>query len=218
MLEQVCDSDYADLCKRVLATVATVYRPIRLEELTTLVEEVQDLLDDLASIREIIGLCGSFLTVRGHTVYFVHLSVKDFLLAAGSKKIFPTGKEEIHYHIFSRSLHILSRTLERDMYNLSAPGHSIEDVEIPDPDPLVTVHYSCVYWIDHLCACNFMLLDSSSNGVSNGAVMIENFLRSKYLYWIEAVSLCQSMSECVLAMAGLEAFLKVIRGGHYCFI
>ena len=218
MLEQVCDSDYADLCKRVLATVATVYRPITLEELTTLVEEVQDLLDDLASIREIIGLCGSFLTVREHTVYFVHLSVKDFLLAAGSKKIFPSGKEEIHYHIFSRSLHILSRTLKRDMYNLSAPGHSIEDVEIPDPDPLVTVHYSCVYWIDHLCAWNFTLLDNSGNGIPNGPVMIENFLRTKYLHWIEAVSLCQSMSECVLAMARLEAILQVIRGGHHRFI
>ena len=218
MLEQVCASDYADLCKRILATVAIVYRPITLEELTTLIEEIEDLSDDLASIREIIGLCGSFITVREHTVYFVHLSVKDFLLAAGFGEIFPSGKEEIHYHIFSRSLHVLSRTLKRDMYNLSAPGYSIEDVEIPDPDPLATVHYSCVYWIDHLCAWNFMLLDNSSNGVPNGAVVIENFLRTKYLYWLEAVSLCQSMSECMLAMARLEAFLKVIRDEHYCFI
>ena len=152
MLEQVCTSDYADLCKRVLATVAIVYRQITLEEVTTLVEEVENLSDDLASIKEIIGLYGSFLTVREHTVYFVHLSVKDFLLAAGFNKIFPSGKEEVHYHIFSRSLHVLSRTLKRDMYNLSVPGHPIEDVEIPDPDPLVTVHYSCVYWIDHLYA------------------------------------------------------------------
>ena len=218
MLEQVCDSDYADLCKRVLATVATVYRPITLEELTTLVEEVKDLSDDLASIREIISLCGSFLTVREHTIYFVHLSVKDFLLAAGSNKIFPAGKEEIHYRIFSRSLHVLTRTLKRDMFNLCAPNHPIKDVEIPDPDPLVTVHYSCVYWVDHLCAWNFMLLDNSSNGVPKGAVVIENFLRTKYLYWIEAISLGQSMSECVLAMARLEAFLQVIRSWHYCFI
>ena len=217
MLEQVCDSDYTDLCKRVLATVATVYRPITLEELTTLVEEVEDLSDDLASVEDIIDLCGSFLTVREHTVYFVHLSVKDFLLAAGSNKIFPSGKEEVHYNIFSRSLHILTRTLERDMYNLSAPGYPIEKVEVPDPDPLVTVHYSCIYWINHLCAWNTMLSDDSTNAVPISAVVIENFLRTKYLYWIEALSLDQGMSECVLAMARLEAFVQVIRGGHYSF-
>jgi hypothetical protein len=210
MLEQVCISDHANLCKRILAIIATVYRPITLEELTTLVEEVQDLSDDLTSMREIIGLCGSFLTVRENTVYFVHHSVKDFLLAAGSDTIFPSGKEEIHYNIFSRSLQILSRTLKRDIYSLRAPDYPIDDVEQPDPDPLTAVRYSCLYWIYHLSAWNLVPFGDSNNGVLNGAVMIDNFLRTKYLYWLEALSLCQDMSECVLAVVRLEALLQVV--------
>ena len=216
MLEQVINSDHADLCKRILATVAMVYRPIALRELETLIEEVEESLDGLASITEMIGLCGSFLTVREHTVYFVHLSVKDFLLTVGFDKIFPSGKEETHYSIFSRSLQVLSRTLKRDVYSLRTPGYPIDNVEPPNPDLLAAVRYSCLYWINHLSAWNFVSFGDGSIDKSNGAVMIDNFLRTKYLYWLEALSLCRGMSECVLAMATLEALLQVIQDGHYC--
>jgi hypothetical protein len=78
MMEQIRNSDNADLCKRVLAS--TVYRPITLKELTSLVEMLKDMSDDLESLREIIGICGSFLTIREGTIYFVHQSAKDYLL------------------------------------------------------------------------------------------------------------------------------------------
>jgi hypothetical protein len=97
MMEQICNSDNADLCKRVLASIAIIYRPITLKELTSLVEMPE--LDDLESLREIIGLCGSFLAIREDMIYFVHQSVKDYLLGKAFDKIFPSGKEEIHYAI-----------------------------------------------------------------------------------------------------------------------
>jgi hypothetical protein len=37
------------------------------------------------------------------------------------------------------------------MYELKSPGSSVDEVEIPDPDPLATARYSCIYWISHLC-------------------------------------------------------------------
>jgi hypothetical protein len=42
MMEQICNSDNADLCKQVLASIAIVYRPITLKELTSLVEVPAD--------------------------------------------------------------------------------------------------------------------------------------------------------------------------------
>ena len=63
MMEQICKSDDADLCKQILALIAIVYQPITLKELTSLVEMLDDIADDLESIREIISLCGSFLTI-----------------------------------------------------------------------------------------------------------------------------------------------------------
>ncbi|KAF2179641.1 HET-domain-containing protein [Zopfia rhizophila CBS 207.26] len=206
MMQQICDSDYADLCKRILALIAIVYRPITLKELTSLVETLEDMADDLESLREIIGLCGSFLAIRGDTVYFVHQSAKDFLFTEANK-IFPSGTEEAHYAIFSRSLQVMSRTLRRDMYNVGALGYPIDQVKQPDPDPLAASRYSSIYWVDHLHDWNSnSFVNHGIDSQDKGA--IENFIRKKYLYWLEALSLCRSMSEGVLAMAKLNALAQ----------
>lgn len=154
MLEQIRNSDNADLCKRMLASIAIVYRPITLNELTSLIEMFEDTSDNLESVREIISLCGSFLTVREGTIYFVHQSAKDYLFKEAFDEIFPSGKEETHYEIFLRSLQVMSRTLQRDIYSLGALGYPIKKIEQPDPDPLAAWHYSCIYWVDHLCDWN----------------------------------------------------------------
>ena len=77
-MELIYNSDNADLCRQVLASIAIVYRPITLQELTSLVEILEDMSNDLESLREIIGFCGSFLTIRGDIIYFVYQSVKDY--------------------------------------------------------------------------------------------------------------------------------------------
>ena len=74
--------------------------------------------DDLESVREIINLCASSLTVRENTVCFVHQSAKDFLFAEAYNEVFPGGSKDAHQVVFSKSLEILSRTLRRDMYGL----------------------------------------------------------------------------------------------------
>jgi hypothetical protein len=82
----------------------------------------------LESVKEIIGFCGSFLTLREDTVYFVHQSAKDFLLEQAHNEVFPDGSEAVHRMIFLRSLSILSKSLCRDIYSLEAPGYPIENV------------------------------------------------------------------------------------------
>ena len=75
----------------------------------------------------------------------MHQLVKDYLLSKASVEIFLSGKGEIHYKIFSRSLEVMSRTLRRDIYGLCALGYVIELVEQPDPDPLLASRYLCIY-------------------------------------------------------------------------
>ncbi|KAI9770859.1 MAG: hypothetical protein M1839_003022 [Geoglossum umbratile] len=206
MMEQICNSEDTDLCKEILALITTVYRPITLKELTSLVETLEDMVDDLDSLREIISLCGSFLTIREGTIYFVHQSAKDFLFTKAFDKVFPSGNEETHYVIFSRSLQVMSGTLRRNMYSLRALGYPTERVEQPGPDPLAASHYSCINWVDHLCDCN---PNSSANhrvDLQDGGTVHE-FIRKKYLYWLEALSLCKGMSEGVVSMAKLEALI-----------
>ncbi|KAH7471855.1 Vegetative incompatibility protein [Fusarium oxysporum f. sp. matthiolae] len=203
MMECICDSYDADLCKQILAIASVVYRPVTLKELTSLVEPLQDLDDDL---HEIIESCGSFLTLREEIVSFVHQSAKDFLLNQASDQILPSGIAHQHHVIFSRSLEVLSSTLQRDIYNLRAPGFPIDQVTPPNPDPLASTRYSCIHWVDHL-------LDSEPTAkmrekdLGDGGV-VHDFLQTKYLYWLEALSLLRRMSEGAMAMQKLRGLVR----------
>ena len=139
----------------------------------------------------------------------MHQSAKDYLLIKAFNEIFPSGRGEAHYVIFSRSLQVISRTLRRDIYNLCALGYPIERVKQPDPDPLAVSRYSCIYWVDHLCDWNSNSYTNHKADLQDGGI-VDVFVRKKYLYWLEALSLCRSMSEGVLLMAKLEALIQVI--------
>ncbi|KAF2452262.1 NACHT domain-containing protein [Lineolata rhizophorae] len=206
MMQQISKSDDAELCKQVLASIALVYRPITLKELAALVEQLGEIADD-KELREIIGLCGSFLILREDTIYFVHQSAKDFLLAQAAEQVFPSGREDVHHAIVARSLEIMSRTLQRDMYGLKAPGYPIDDIKQPDSDPLATSRYSCIYWVDHLCDWNPSSSAKYEVGLQDGGA-VDSFLRQQYLYWLEALSLCKSISQGVVSMAKLEVFMQ----------
>jgi hypothetical protein len=206
MLAQIMDSEDAELCKSILAVVSTVYRPITLDELVTLVDMPEGVAGDDEALREIIGLCGSFLTLREHTIFFVHQSAKDFLINKASKDIFLSTREIVHNSIFSRSLQAMSCTLRRDVYNLRAPGISIDQVKQPNPDPLAAARYSCLYWVDHL-------LDSNTGGNSNNDLKdsssVYRFLTESYVYWLEALSLMKSLPYGIVIVKKLEDWVQV---------
>ncbi|KAI1330214.1 NACHT domain-containing protein [Xylariaceae sp. FL0255] len=205
MMQQILTLEDAELCTQVLALVTTTYRPPSLAESAMLIEKRYEVLDDIKSLQEIIGLCGSFLTIRENIVYFVHQSAKDFLKKKQSALLFPEGQAAIHGRIFSRSVQAMYQTLKRDIYGLHKPGFPIEKVTRPSPDPLEMVEYACIYWVNHL-------MDASKgpgndNNVQDGGVA-DRFLQSMCLYWIESLSLLRSLSEGMLALESLVHYLQ----------
>ncbi|RFN45007.1 nwd1 protein [Fusarium flagelliforme] len=204
MMEHIGDSKDAGLCKEVLAIASVVYRPITLDELKVLIESLEDL--DQDDLEEIIRSCGSFLTLREGVIYFVHQSAKDFLLNKASNQILPTGAAHQHHAIFSRSLEALSETLKRDVYELGTLGFPIDQVSPPDPDPLVSIRYSCVFWVDHLDDSEHQAKISDKD--LEDVRIVHDFLQKKYLYWLESLSLLRSMSEGVREVQKLEALVK----------
>ncbi|KAH8586363.1 hypothetical protein B0O99DRAFT_493091, partial [Bisporella sp. PMI_857] len=203
MMKQIHNSNYTNLCNRILASIAIVYRPVTLPELASLIDVLEDMSDDVESLQEIIGFCGSFLTVRKDAIYFVHQSAKDYLLAKAFNEIFPSGEKGTHYVIFLRSLKVMSRTLRRDIYSLNAPGISIDQVKEPEPDPLAAARYSCLYWVDHLIDC-YTRGNTTNNLECSGSVC--SFLRKSYLYWLEALSLMKSLPDGIVMIMKLENF------------
>jgi NACHT domain len=205
MMDQICNAKKAKLCKSILAIVSTVYRPITLDELACFVDMPPRSIGNYNVLAEIIGLCGSFLTLRERTISFVHQSARDYIIEKASREIFPSGMEDVHHSIFLRSLQAMSSTLRRDVYRLGAPGFPIDRVKQPEPDPLAKVRYSCVYWVEHLVAGKNHSYDTQDGGT------VENFLRNKYLYWLESLSLIGSISEGVLSLSNFIDFLQVRR-------
>ena len=111
--------------------------------------------------------------------------------------------EHVNYIIFSRSLNAMSTVLKRDMYGLKAPGFPIDKVQTPSSDPLATVRYSCVFWIDHL-------YDSTSPKETlqrNTLDAVQTFVEQKYLYWLEALSLLRAIPEGIIAITQLNSLL-----------
>jgi len=202
IIGQIYMSRHAKLLLRILAVVSVVYRPITLEEMPALADIPGRASGNDKALAEIVGLCGSFLTLRERIVSLVHQSAKDFLLIQARDEIFPSGMEHVHYTIFSRSLRAMHGTLRRNIYNLSAPGDSIDVVTSPDPDPLALVRHSCVHWVNHLHDC-----DPKRNADKDlqGGGSIDTFLRQKFIYWLEALSLLKCMSE------GLSSILELKR-------
>jgi hypothetical protein len=125
-------------------------------------------------------------------------------------EIYPSGQEYVHRTIFSQSLQVMTHTLRRDIYGLRALGCSIKQAKQPDPDPLAALRYAYVFWVDHLYD-GFSRSSADHHGDLQEGGIVEVFMKEKYLYLLEALSLCRSMSEGVVSIGKLEALVQVNR-------
>jgi NACHT domain len=189
---QQLKDDYPELCLPTLSTATLAYRPLHLLEMRILAGLQETL--DLADMERIINMCGSFLTIRDNYVYFIHQSAKDYLHTSAT--VFPAGHAQIHYDIFSRSLSALSITLRRDIYNIQDPG-PMTSVVRSEPDPLDSIRYSCVFWIDHFCDAGGQSSDHSGELSDNGAIF--SFYQQHFLHWLESLSLIYRLSDGLLS-------------------
>ncbi|KAK0720354.1 hypothetical protein B0H67DRAFT_599864 [Lasiosphaeris hirsuta] len=183
----------ADLCRQILSVAIVAYRPLHLAEIGALSGLPEQITKSTENVRKIVAKCRSFLTVRDDRIYLVHQSAKDYLSDRASTLLFPHGVAMAHRNILDRSMKLLSKKLQYDIYGLYEPGFPIDQVHTPDPDPLATVRYSCVYWVNHL-------FDSISSTNTNLDTFLQNdgavhtFLKTKYLYWLETLSLLRAIS------------------------
>lgn len=207
IIDHVCDpkNRAAEPCKQVLAIASVAQRLLTLQELVPLIQldfSPGDLSEKVERLRNLVGRCGSFLQLRGEKVYFVHQSAKDFLLLQKEGKrsfdlIYPSGIASQHYNIFRSSVRALKETLRRDIYGLKDPGVLLKDISPPSQDPLAPLIYCCMYWVKHLTEsidgghAAPALHDLQDGGIVHG------FLKKKFLYWLEALSLSGNISQAI---------------------
>ena len=207
MLYQVLhqgDEDDIKLCRQILCSVTLAKRPLRLEEIAVFAK----ISGNKGDVEELVGLCGSFLTVRKETVYWVHQSAKDYLSDGKGKGIFLLGQEHEHANTASLCLSIMSKTLRKDMCNLQAPGFRLSELEqsaLGDHVPF-HVQYACLYWVDHLQQAGSAKQETLTLGEDS---QVFNFFEIHFLHWLEALILMSKLSEAILAIRSLGSIPSV---------
>ena len=74
-----------------------MYRPLQLLELGVVSRLPNKIAGNAKNIETIVKRSGSFLIVRDKTVYFVHQSVRDYLIEKGDLSVFLSGPVATHH-------------------------------------------------------------------------------------------------------------------------
>lgn len=191
-----------EYCQLVLSAATLAYRPLQLLELGVVSGLPGEIAGNAKNLMTIIKRSGSFLTVRDECIYFVHQSARDYLIGKGGQSIFSAGPAVAHRRMFTQSLQVMKKTLRRDMYDMRALGTPITQAQLPGSDPLAVARYSCVYWVDHL-------RESGSYEDVQDSGTVDTFLQTQYLYWLEALSLLQIISDGIMSIQRLRDLVSV---------
>lgn len=205
MMEQIQhdrDVEEVEVCVQILCTVTLACRPLHLNELGIIAGLPENLCNDSQALQDLVGSCGSFLTLRKQTVYFVHQSAKDYFSTGSGSNIFSAKQSDAHGLLVDRSLRLMSESLRRDVCNLRRPGIFMREVanDIVSRHIPAHVQYACCYWVHHL-------KESGDSLEENGQE--HSFLKKHLLHWLEALSLMRKTSEGVLAINFLEGLITV---------
>ncbi|KAK4085679.1 uncharacterized protein Triagg1_669 [Trichoderma aggressivum f. europaeum] len=195
-----------ELCRTILAIATSAYRPLHLNELSTLAG-FQSNLKRLPQLNMLIKDCGSFLTVRENHIYFVHQSAKEYLASDLSSQsvTFRHGMGKVKYNMVLNSLNSMDHSLRENIYGLEHPGILLEDISPPDPNPLDHCLYSCTHWIAHLCEI-YDVTDGQALLIIEEEVLI--FLKEHSLHWLEVLALTRNLSTNITHVQRLNELLK----------
>lgn len=205
MLVNMIKSKFATHCKKVLLVMTNAYRPLHLSELIGLAN-----LPIESDQEQIVRRCGFLALGDDNSIaYFVHQSAKDYLVQGGGPEIlscvFPNGHIEGHHMIVTQSLECMNQ-LQRDIDGLERPGFCIDELKgCKDDSLLEPLRYSCVYWADHLCASSagYQTISLRDDGPIN------EFWKTRLLYWLEALSLMGNYSVAVYTSIKLVKMISV---------
>jgi hypothetical protein len=72
MLDQIIVSEDSELYMSILAVVSTIYQPIIVDELVTLIKLLNRVNSEYEALAEIIGYYKSFLVIRERIIFFIY--------------------------------------------------------------------------------------------------------------------------------------------------
>jgi hypothetical protein len=203
----------AELCLKLLSTLAFVFRPLKLKEVVTAAGLPEKEFRKSQALIRLIEHCGSFLTWRDNTVFFVHQSVKDYLTDPERSDIIRRAESD-HRDLALRLLWAL-RILKKDLCGINNYGPVSESAKTRlNPDPLEPIRYASSFWIDHLCASQAI---NGGEAVLTDDGAVHQFFQQHFLHWLESLSLLGKVSDAVRMIRKLHDLILVSRDDFSSF-
>ncbi len=140
------DQELVAFALELLRSVTVAFRPLTLEELAVTAGLPKEVRHNLKSLTKYIDQCGSFLTIRRSTVYFVHQSAKDYFLSPENAAIFSPELGEENKSVASRCFQYICTDAFAELSNERT--HLTEDLETAEGTPLY-LEYPVLHWMEH---------------------------------------------------------------------
>ncbi|KFY96114.1 hypothetical protein V498_02885 [Pseudogymnoascus sp. VKM F-4517 (FW-2822)] len=224
------------LCKKALSIATAANRPLRLSELRLLAEFPHDV-SPFKILRLCRFFRIAEDDDKQKTVYMIHQSAKQWLEHQLKEGLLEDVKgtdylASTHASLAMRCLQLLSSTLKKNIWNLPDPGIQIEQIQpqsqrkpssIPKKadlsesdqafenrivyspsaaeDDLVPVTYAALNWFDHV-------LKAASHDNEKILIAILDFIKHRFLYWLEALSLLHRMGEGTAIISRLNRYAE----------
>ncbi|CAI7569108.1 unnamed protein product [Penicillium glandicola] len=193
--------------QHIVGTIIVLFSPLSLASLAELIclerRKVQARLSPLQSVLSVPKEKDATATIQ-----LLHLSFREFLVDRTASDIFWIDEPAGHIQIAKKCLESMRKELKRDICRLSKPSvmkNEIEETVIERHIP-PQLRYACRYWVRHL--------ENGDPSLINWE-LIDDFLRSHFLHWVEAMSLLGWCSETIGNITTLQSLTKVSQLGDF---
>lgn len=119
-------------------------------------------------------------------IKLLHLSFRDFLLSEAAPIEYRVDERHTHANLAKFCCQALLKGLRKDMCDVKSPGKSRTEID----DRLIReklspqLQYAAMYWVSHLTAGDLLVETGDA---------FHQLLRTKFLMWLEALSLMDKM-------------------------
>ncbi|KAF2861192.1 tricorn protease domain 2-containing protein [Piedraia hortae CBS 480.64] len=209
ILEQAADLDkeWLSWFNKVIKPIALLQSPLTISALTDLLGGgdpmlVTNALKPLSSVIDFPSgkevKAGSWATVR---IY--HESFRDFLMGSNlkGKSSFWTDEAKTHGVLLGKCIALLKHKLGRNVCKQNDPA--AEQYSLP-PEHVgrfipMAVQYACHNWVNHASHSKHKIEDDGQ---------VDRFLRTCFLFWIEAMAWLDKVGEVLLSLRQLQKYIE----------
>jgi len=197
----------AEFCLKLLSALALAFRPLKFKEVVTAAGLPEKTFRKSQALIRLVEHCGSFLTWRDDSIFFVHQSAKDYLMDPERPDIIRRAMSG-HRHLALRLLRAL-HILKKDLCGINNYGPLSDSARTGlELDLLEQIGYASCFWIDHLYASQAIDEDEAVF-VDDGE--IHQFLQQHFLHWLESLSLLGKISDAVKMIRKLHDLILVCK-------